>query len=145
MPVTLAEAKAFVNENHRHHRAPVGHKFSIGLAHDDELVGVAQAGRPVARAYDDGMTLEVNRTCVLDGVANGNSMLYGTARKIAKAMGYARLITYTQEGESGASLRAVGWTLAATRPARQGWSCASRERDDHGTDGVVRFLWESVL
>ncbi|EPN7168035.1 XF1762 family protein, partial [Escherichia coli] len=28
-----------------------------------ELTGVATAGRPVARHFDDGLTLEVNRTC----------------------------------------------------------------------------------
>jgi hypothetical protein len=36
----------------------VGHKYSIGLADDrDVLVGVAVVGRPVARYLDDGLTL----------------------------------------------------------------------------------------
>lgn len=30
-PITLRQAKAFVNEHHRHNAAPQGHKFSIGL------------------------------------------------------------------------------------------------------------------
>jgi hypothetical protein len=144
-PVTLAQAKAFVNEHHRHHKAPLGHKFSLGLAEDGTLVGVAIVGRPVARAYDDGLTLEVNRTCVVEDVKNANSMLYGAARKVAKAMGFKRLITYTQEGESGSSLRAVGWAELANRPARKGWATPSRPREDKGTDGIARTLWGCEL
>jgi hypothetical protein len=74
VPVTFAEAAAFVGMHHRHNRPPIGHKFSIGVAVDDTLVGVAIAGRPVARHFDDGRTLEVNRTAT-DGTANANSKL----------------------------------------------------------------------
>jgi hypothetical protein len=60
VPVTFAQAQAFVADWHRHHRPPRGHKFSIGVADpDDVLVGVAIVGRPVARHLDDGLTLEV--------------------------------------------------------------------------------------
>ena len=31
VPITLKEANAFVEQNHRHHGPTVGHKFSIGL------------------------------------------------------------------------------------------------------------------
>ena len=31
-PISLAEANAFVEEHHRHHKPVVGHKFSIGRA-----------------------------------------------------------------------------------------------------------------
>jgi len=72
-PLTFAEASAFVKEHHRHHPPPTGHKFSIGVSRDGQIVGVAMVGRPVARHYDDGWTLEVNRTCT-DGAANANSM-----------------------------------------------------------------------
>jgi hypothetical protein len=144
-PVTLAQAKEFVNKHHRHHKAPVGHKFSIGLQRNGELVGVAQAGRPVARAYDDGLTLEVNRTCVVEGVKNGNSMLYGAVRRIAKAMGFKRVLTYTQEGESGVSLRAAGWQLEAELPPRKGWSAPSREREGNDNDNVKRYRWAVYL
>ena len=49
----------------------------------------------------------------------------------------------TQEGESGASLRAVNWRVVAELPERKGWSVPSRPREDPGTDGVVRMLWEA--
>lgn len=142
VPVSFAEACAFVAAWHRHHAPPVGHKFSVGVAVDDTLVGVAMVGRPVARWYDDGLTLEVNRTAT-DGTKNANSMLYGAAWRASKALGYGRLVTYTQEGESGASLRAAGWRVVGVRDARGGWSAPSRPRDDRGVDGVQRTLWEA--
>lgn len=141
VPVSFAEAKAFVAAWHRHHSPPVGHKFSIGVAHDDLLVGVAMVGRPVARHYDDGRTLEVNRTCT-DGTPNANSMLYGAAWRATSALGYRRLVTYTQSDESGASLRAVGWKVIAERPSRPGWSAPSRPRGDDEYRSIERTLWE---
>ena len=93
-PITLKASCEFIKQHHRHNKPPVGHKFSIAV-HDAEgkLVGVATAGRPVARHFDDGLTLEVNRTCT-DGAKNANSMLYGAVWRAAKAMGYVRCITY---------------------------------------------------
>ena len=78
IPTTLKQAQAFVQEHHRHNRPPVGHKFSIGLVNDDgALIGVATAGRPVARCLDDGFTLEVNRTCTLAKAARLYAALDG--------------------------------------------------------------------
>lgn len=57
VPVAFADACAFVTEHHRHHRAPVGMKFCVGVATGDRVLrGVAIVGRPVARSYDDGRT-----------------------------------------------------------------------------------------
>jgi hypothetical protein len=142
-PVSFADACEFVRRFHRHHKPPIGHKFSVGVAAAGELVGVAMVGRPVARSYDDGSTLEVNRTCS-DGHPNANSMLYGAAWRAAKALGYSRLITYTLASESGSSLRASGWRVVAERQARSGWSVPSRPRRDDSTQhGVQRTLWEA--
>lgn len=143
VPISFAEACDFVTAWHRHHQAPVGHKFSIGVANDETLVGVAIIGRPVARHLDNGHTLEVTRSCT-DGTKHANSVLYGAAWRATKALGYSRLITYTQTGESGASLKAAGWRVVAERPARRGWTTPSRPREDHGVDGVQRTLWEAA-
>jgi hypothetical protein len=121
-------------------------KFCLGIAAGPQLVGVATVGRPVARQYDDGYTLEVNRTCT-DGTPNANSMLYGAAWRAAKALGYRRLITYTQDGESGTSLRAAGWRVVAERAPRPSWAQSSialrHLRDPDGPGGVQRSLWEA--
>ena len=143
VPVTFTEASQFVATHHRHHRPAVGHKFSIGVADGTVLVGVATVGRPVARHFDDGRTLEVNRTAT-DGTPNANSMLYGASARAAFALGYLRLVTYTQEGETGSSLRGAGWKVVAERPARAGWSTPSRPQEDRGVDHMPRTLWETT-
>lgn len=112
-PITLRQARAFVDEHHRHHDGPQGGKFALALLQGGELVGVAIAGQPVARGNDDGLTLEVTRVCVLDGIRNGCSYLYGKMRRAGQALGYRRIITYTLNTENGASLRAAGWTCEA--------------------------------
>ena len=66
-------------------------------------------GLPKARLLMDGFTLEVTRVCVIEGNENANSMLYGACARTAKGLGFKKLITYTLETESGASLRAAGW------------------------------------
>lgn len=52
VPMTLKEANAFVEQNHRHHGKVAGHKFSIGLSDGEKIVGVAIVGRPVARHHE---------------------------------------------------------------------------------------------
>jgi hypothetical protein len=149
IPITLRQACAFVTEHHRHNKAPRGHKFSIGLEQGYELIGVVMAGRPVARALDDGLTIEINRTCTT-GEPNANSMLYGAAWRAAKAMGYHRCITYTQADESGASLRAAGFIKVQELAARKSWgeSTANERlvvmRDSVGSGGVNRIRWEII-
>lgn len=145
VPVRFRDACDFVESWHRHHAPPVGCKFCIGVANDAQsLVGVAIVGRPVSRFLDDGFTLEVTRTAVADGVQNANSMLYGAAWRATKALGYSKLITYTQAGESGTSLRAAGWRVIAERPARSGWTTPSRPRRTIGTENIQRTLWEAA-
>jgi hypothetical protein len=144
VPVEWSAAKAFIAEWHRHHKPPTGHKFSLGVANDEDvLVGVATVGRPGPRGLQDGLTLEVTRTAT-DGTKNANSMLYAAAWRAAKALGYRRLVTYTQAGESGASLLAAGWQVVAERPARKGWDTPSRRRDNAEYRSVQRTLWEAA-
>ena len=105
-PITFREASDYINRYHRHHNATIGCKFCISVVDEDgQLRGVAVCGRPVSRKLDDGLTLEINRVCT-DGARNACSMLYGACVRIAKAMGYKKVITYTLQSEDGASLKA---------------------------------------
>lgn len=143
-PVRFRDAAAFVATWHRHHQPPRGMVFAVGAADGDRVLhGVAIAGRPVARLYDDGQTLEVTRVAT-DSTRNANSLLYGACRRAAFALGYSRLITYTQADESGASLRAAGWHVIAQRPARPGWDRPSRPRRHLDTEYMPRTLWEAA-
>ena len=139
VPITFAEARAFVEAHHRHHLPPVGHLFSIAAAQEDVIVAVAIVGRPVARMNQDGYTAELTRLAS-DGTRNACSFLYGRAWRVAQAMGYRRMLTYTLASEPGASLRAAGWKMIGETPGGS-WSRQSRPRvDKHPTQ--EKFAWE---
>lgn len=141
MPVSYADACAFVAQHHRHHDAPQGHKFSIAVTDGQEVRGVVMVGRPVSRHLDDGLTLEVTRCCT-DGAANACSMLYGAARRAARALGYQRLITYTLASEPGASLRGAGWRVVWQTKGGE-WTRDARPRPAVKQSGV-KTLWEAL-
>lgn len=137
-PVDLAEANAFVELHHRHHKPVVGHKFSIGAVLDGKIVGVAIVGRPVSRHRDNGETLEVTRLCT-DGTKNACSFLYGATARAAFALGYKRIGTYILKSEAGASLRAANWNLIGERGGGS-WSVPSRPRvDTHPLEPKLLF------
>jgi hypothetical protein len=131
IPITLREAKEFVDNFHRHNKSPLSGLFAVAASDGENLVGVAIVGRPVARLFDNGSTAEVTRCCVLDSAPkNTCSFLYARCWQAAKALGWTKLITYTLQDESGSSLRGVGWKCVAelkpnnpkawqTRPGRQ--------------------------
>ena len=104
-PIHLAAANEFVKKYHRHNLPTVGGKFAVSCYNDKGLCGVAICGRPTARKADDGVTLEIYRNCT-DGTMNACSKLYGACVRIAKDMGYQKVITYILESESGASVKA---------------------------------------
>jgi hypothetical protein len=143
IPMSFADACEAVDRLHRHHGRPRGHKFSLGVLAGGRLAGVAIVGRPVARPFDTGWQVEVTRVAT-DGTPNACSALYGAAWRTASAAGYVRVITYTQDGESGASLRAAGWRQVAVLRPRSGWDVPSRRREDRGTDGIARVLWDKA-
>jgi hypothetical protein len=150
VPMTWKAANAYVKEHHRHHGTVAGCKFALGVIDENkQLRGVALCGRPVARMLDDGLTLEVNRVAT-DGCPNACSALYGAARRVAKAMGYKRAITYILAEEPGTSLRGAGWVPVETRTAYdrigQGgtWSREGREREDKHPLGK-KTRWEVLL
>ena len=139
VPISQREAKAFVEQYHRHHAPSTGGKFSIAVSSDKKIVGVAMAGRPVSRVLDDGFTLEINRVCT-DGTRNACSKLYGACMRAGKAMGYTKFITYTLPSEGGASLRAAGWELVGEAGGGN-WNCKSRPRVDTELD-QIKLRWE---
>jgi hypothetical protein len=141
VPCDFDEACAFVARHHRHHKPPVGHKFSLAVADEGGSVrAVCMVGRPVSRHLDNGLTLEVTRLAS-DGCPNACSCLYGAAWRAAKALGYGKLITYILESESGTTLKASGWKLIGKRGGGS-WNMPSRPRvDKHPLQ--KKFLWEA--
>lgn len=127
VPLSLKEANEFVDRLHRHHDPVYRDKYRVGAMKFGHLVGVVQVGRPVSRVLDDGKTVEVTRLCS-DGTRNVCSFLYSKAARIAKELGYSKIITYILETESGDSLKASGWKLEEEHCGGGNWSCKSRPR-----------------
>lgn len=146
VPMELREANEFVASHHRHNKPTVGHRFSIGASDGVELWGVAIIGRPIARLLQDGFTAEVLRCCVRDGSPKGTcGHLYAAAWRAWKAMGGRRLITYTLQAESGASLRGAGWKVLATRDGNDPARWQSRTgRKWQPVVGQPKLLWEAA-
>lgn len=111
VPVTLEIANEFVYRLHRHNDPVPGAKFSVGVEDADGVLrGVAIVGRPTSPKIDQRVAAEIRRVCT-DGARNACSMLYGAARRAARAMGHHPIYTYTLPAEGGASLRAAGFRI----------------------------------
>ena len=150
VPITITNARRFVDQTHRHALPPQGGLFAVSVVNNGEQVGVAIAGRPVARMLDDGKTIEITRVST-DGTRNACSMLYGAICRAGKALGYTKAITYTLESEPGTSLRASGWTHSTKVPAQKTWNRKGRSRYDQDLFGDPRrdpgpkVRWERTL
>ncbi len=120
VPATLERANSFVAHVHRHMGPVQKPLFSVGVADGATVHGVAVCGRPVARSLDDGLTAEVLRVAT-DGTRNACSFLYGASWRAAKAIGYTRMVTYTQGEEAGRSVAAAGWLPEPAAGGGRGW------------------------
>lgn len=141
VPITIKEARSFLEAWHR--RRPTCHaaRFAVAIGRAGLVRGVALCGNPVAtRLAHDGDVLEVPRLAT-DGTENACSRLSALVCRVARAMGYAALVTYTDPDEGGASLRASGWsgpkaTKGGTRGNRPGRSAERQPR---------RWRWDRRL
>ena len=145
MPVTLTEASEFVGNFHRHNKPPVGGLFACGASDGARLVGVGIVGRPIARHMQDGATVEVTRCCVVDDAPKGAcSAIYAALWRAARALGWRRLITYTLQSESGASLRGAGWKVVAEIAGATGAGWTNRPgREWQSVTGQAKLRWET--
>lgn len=140
LPLTLKQLNEFVALHHRHHKPVQGHRFSIGVASDGEIVGACSVGRPVARSCDPYLVAEVTRL-VTNGTYNACSILYSAAARAARAMGFEKIQTYILESEPGTSLKASGWHMEATSPGGQ-WkhTDGKARRTDQPTEPKQRWV-----
>jgi hypothetical protein len=141
----LAKAQAFIRQHHRHHAPPSGHRFSLGLLDPHgAVIGVAMAGRPIARFQDDGLTVELTRLCCIPGYPNAASQLSGAVVNAARHLGYLRCVTYSLSKESGASLRGAGWVETGVTRGH-GWDMPGRRRQPATYSLGPKRVWELEL
>ena len=68
--------------------------------------------------------------------------IYGACRRVAQAMGFRKILTYTLVSEPGTSLLATGWAQAAQIKGKT-WDTSGRRRvDKHPTQD--KFRWETA-
>jgi len=143
-PISFNDACMFIKQYHRHHSPPQGHKFSICAKKACIVVGVAIVGRPVSRYLDDGLTAEVTRLCT-DGTRNTCSKLYTACWRVAKEMGYTKLITYILDSEKGTSLKAAGWKCEGIAGGLS-WDTPSRPRQDKSPKQLkIKYTIQRVI
>ena len=143
IPLTLKQANELVSSWHRHHKPCVGHRFSIGVEKDGQMVGAAIIGRPVSRELDQYRVAEVSRL-VTNGHPNACSKLYSAAARIAKEMGFDYIQTYILESEPGISLRASGWILDG-KTSGGDWNHSWRKGRRTDQPMVPKQRWRKVL
>lgn len=140
MPIEFKYACNFVNTNHRHCKAPIGHIFSLACYYNGLLCGVAICGRPVSRYLDNGSTIEINRLCT-DGTRNACSKLYSACVKYAKKKKFKKVITYTLINESGSSLKAANFKLESEQCGGLNWH-GTRQRKHEDISLKKRWVFE---
>ena len=118
-------------------------------SYEEQLVGVATVEVPTAPKDNAWWRCEITRcavkTMIEDGTGpgwpNACSKLYSTCTKIAKAMGYKQLITFTRrEDEKGDSIKASGaWReILLPKPS----ATKKRRKTDTKYSNVWRTRWE---
>jgi hypothetical protein len=145
IPLTLREANDFVEKHHRHsaRTSNDGGKFAVGLEFDDQLVGAAIVGRPIARMLQQPGTAELLRCCVGPGAPDGaGKTLNARCKRIWQLMGGSRLVTYTLSTESGGSLSGAGFRKVAKAHSAQ-WQ--TRGRPPREIAGKPKDRWEANL
>lgn len=142
-PISISKANNYVEQKHRHHSKTQGGKFAISVWNNEKLCGVAICGRPLGRFLDDGKTLEITRVCT-DGTPNACSMLYGRCCRIAKEMGYKKIITYILESENGSSLKASNFILEAENVGGFDWKKNNRYKQRHEYEQMEMFPKKEV-
>jgi hypothetical protein len=144
VPISLDVANEHVAAWHRHNEPVVQCIFRVGVSDSEGVLrAVAIVENPKGRGNVDGDTTEITRLAS-DGTRNACSMLYGACARASFALGYRTVITYIQDDEPGTSLKAAGFRIVASRPARPGWHTVSRPRDNLRYRSVQRQLWEKV-
>lgn len=139
-PIQFGPACGFIDANHRHRRAPTGHRFSLACLDAGRLCAVMTVGNANGFGFKPAdFVLEVTRVAS-DGTPNACSILYGAAARARRALYYRRIVTYTLASECGASLRAAGWVITGKVRA-QSWDRPSRARIDRYPI-VEKLRWE---
>lgn len=142
-PLTLELANDLVDRLHRHHDPATGHRFSIGAFDGEELVCACIVGRPVAHKTPQYTVAEVSRLAT-NGHRNACSFLYAAAARTADGYGFWKIQTFILASESGASLRAAGWTDCG-EAGGEAWNGEGKRKRKNTHPPEMKRRYERIL
>lgn len=113
--VKLDEAQQFTQTHHRHSEPLKRHMFTIGAVVQKsiwtDMQGIVTIDRASSAWSKYDFVVEIRRLVTKPNChPNTASFLLGKAKQACFAMGYELVVTYTKAHESGASLKAAGFT-----------------------------------
>lgn len=138
VPVGLEIANSFVRGHHSYMSRVHRCKYSLGLTFDKELVGVIICNVPSSPHYDDGRTLEILRCAIAVGWPHAASKLIGQACRVARAMGYKKVITWCDAAKSGTSYVATNFKLVKISQ-RSHWKTRPAKREEEPSSQMKLF------
>lgn len=132
-PITVKAARQWVRDVHRDLPSIQGGLFAVAVEMDGKRVAAGIAVNP-PRVWQGTGRIVIGRVAAIPGLepvgnhaAPACTMIYGSLCRAAKALGYSEAWTYTLPGESGASLRAAGFTYMGETKGGE-WDRPSRPR-----------------
>lgn len=141
--VHTEEPDRIIEDNHYLQSSPAGAKYRFLLLHKLRREGAAMIGRPVARAEDDGDTLELTRFWTSEKTPKNTEswMLSQIRQKLPDE--YDRLIAYSsrKENHSGSIYKADNWQLVKkeTRKRDTGWEDSRDGRTNRDLEVKKKF------
>lgn len=135
--ISFSAAAIYCNSFHSHLKAPRGYKFALALTEKNTTHAIVICGRPVNRNFDSDV-IEVTRVISITRKKNSCSMLLAAARRLAKAKGFKKIISYTRADEQGTIYKADNWKQVAKIKGRQ-W----HGRKKH--EIIDKYRWEMNL
>lgn len=108
-PIALHPTRAFINQFHSYRKAPRGALFCLRANCENEFAAVAMVCRPIRPQNCDGFTAEIARLVVRDNFPHVGSFLASRCWRVAKQLGYRRLLTYVADTHAGTMWKAAGF------------------------------------
>lgn len=121
----LKESQQFIEQHHRHCKPLKRHMWSTGIFKRGipyTLLGVATLDVCSSHAWSlRADHVEIRRLCTRSDTPrdpNAASFLLATVTRACFSIGYRTIITYTQPYETGATLKACGYTVQRRKKMR---------------------------
>jgi len=135
--ISLKAAQRVIVRFHYTHRAPIGHRFSLGVLTHGQMMGVMIFGRPVARCEDQEGTLELTRMHIFPSPEGSPQQALALAETWIRGHRerFGRLIAYVDMDKDplGEVFRGTRWRCVLVGKAhRDGWTSRKGRIEDSG-------------